>query len=100
MQRLEKLLTDPPNAMEVVRREGESAWGEKLRLYDALRFARLCAYFRHRNPDARITAGMFVFELTASDLEQALQGPPAELNYTFQIKGAEKLSQGQLPFLK
>ncbi|HXC01906.1 MAG TPA: hypothetical protein VNU49_04580 [Opitutaceae bacterium] len=47
--------------------------------YDDLRLARLCAYLRKREPDERITYGVFVYELNQAQLDEALLGPPAEL---------------------
>jgi hypothetical protein len=47
--------------------------------YDELRLGRLCAYLRKREPDERITYGVFVYELNQAQLDEALSGPPAEL---------------------
>jgi Dolichyl-phosphate-mannose-protein mannosyltransferase len=47
--------------------------------YDNLRFARLCAYLRNREPDERITYGILVYELNRDQLNEALRGFPAEL---------------------
>ncbi|HEV8073790.1 MAG TPA: glycosyltransferase family 39 protein [Opitutaceae bacterium] len=47
--------------------------------YDELRLGRLCAYLRKREPDERITYGVFVYELNQAQLDEALLGPPAEL---------------------
>ena len=44
-----------------------------------LRFARLCAYLRHRKPVAEIGNSILVFQLNQRELDQALYGPPAEL---------------------
>lgn len=51
-------------------------WTQKIDLFDELRFARLCAYLRARTPAARITPAVFVFVLTADELNEALDGPP------------------------
>jgi hypothetical protein len=50
-----------------------------MQAYDDLRLARLCAYLRKREPDERITYGVFVYELNQAQLDEALLGPPAEL---------------------
>jgi hypothetical protein len=47
--------------------------------YDELRLARLCAYLRKREPDARITYGVLAYELNQAQLDEALSGPPVEL---------------------
>ncbi len=44
-----------------------------------LRFARLCAYLRKREPIANLGNSILVFQLKQRELEQALYGPPAEL---------------------
>jgi len=101
MRRLESVMaTSLAGANDLIKREGEAAWTQKVKVYDSLRFARLCAYLRKRLPDARITAGMFVFELTQDELERALVGPPAELRLDYQIRGTENLPQDQLDFIK
>jgi hypothetical protein len=72
---------------------------QKLRLYDELRFARLCAYLRRRSPTARITPAMFVFEVTAEDLAVALDGP-APIIPPATIQGLERLSNAWTDFLR
>ena len=47
-------------------------------LYDELRFARLCTHLRNREPDARVTNALLVYELSESQLNAALQGPAQE----------------------
>lgn len=47
--------------------------------FERLRFARLCAYLRHRESIANIGYSIFVFRLTEDDLRQALCDPPPEL---------------------
>jgi len=44
-----------------------------------LRFARLCAYLRQREPIANLGNSILVFQLTQRELDQALYGPPPEL---------------------
>jgi hypothetical protein len=46
--------------------------------YDVLRFARLCAFLRHRQPDDEIGHAILVFRLTATDLRRALDDHPIE----------------------
>lgn len=75
-------------------------WREKFRIYDDLRFGRLCAYLRRRQPDERITYGLLVFELSTEDLKEALAGSPAEWCTTRAIKDVDTLSKDQLDFVK
>ena len=44
-----------------------------------LRFARLCAYLRQREPIANLGNSILVFQLNQRELDQALYGPPPEL---------------------
>src|SRR5881398_419972 len=44
-----------------------------------LRFARLCAYLRQREPIANLGSSILVFQLNQRELDQALYGPPPEL---------------------
>jgi hypothetical protein len=44
----------------------------RYRIYDGLRFARLAAYLRTRDPDDRVTYSTLVYEVSANELQQAL----------------------------
>jgi len=44
-----------------------------------LRFARLCAYLRRREPTANVGNSILVFQLNQQELEQGLDGPSDEL---------------------
>jgi hypothetical protein len=48
---------------------GEAA---RYRRYEGLRFARLAAYLRTREPDERVTYSTLVYEVTAAELQRAL----------------------------
>ena len=67
--------------------EGASLWMKKIDDFDYLRFGRLCAHLRKREPDSRITYGMHVYEVGLDELREALVGPPAELYTTDPVKG-------------
>lgn len=55
-------------------------WQNEYLQYDHLRFARLCAWLRKkRPPEDNVGNAIFIWKLTAADLEAALMGPPAEL---------------------
>ena len=57
-------------------------------MYELLRFSRLCAYLRGREPDAWITPNVLVYELDDRSLNEALNGPPRGLVDKASIKGA------------
>ena len=44
-----------------------------------LRFARLCAYLRQREPDNHVGYSILIYRLTCDELDQALRGEPTEL---------------------
>lgn len=47
----------------------------KYRLYDELRFARLCKYLQSRTPDAHAGHAILIFRLDTAELAAALTGP-------------------------
>ena len=52
--------------------------------FDALRFARLTAYLRKRNPDDVINGSVLVYKLTDAEISLAVDGPPPELGIDVQ----------------
>jgi Dolichyl-phosphate-mannose-protein mannosyltransferase len=52
-------------------------------LLQRLRFGRLCAYLRKREPIANVGNSILVFQLNQRELDQALHGPPVELASSF-----------------
>lgn len=53
---------------------------QSFKLYDHLRFARLCAWLRHRGrPLGHAGHGILIWKLELGDLQAALEGPPVEL---------------------
>ena len=59
------------------------------RIFELLRFARLCAFLRTRQPDAWITPNVLVFEVDEKSIAEALTGPPRGLVNRGSIIGAE-----------
>jgi hypothetical protein len=57
-------------------------------IFEYLRFSRLCAYLRGREPDAWIAPNVLVYELDGKSLSEALTGPPRELVDPASIAGA------------
>ena len=54
-------------------------WRGIIRDYGHLRFYRLAAFLRQREPDDTVNYSILVYRLTENDLARALNGPPAEL---------------------
>lgn len=50
-----------------------------LKRFLELRFCRLCAFLRQRQPDDQVGYSILIYRLTAADVMQSLNGPPAEL---------------------
>jgi hypothetical protein len=48
------------------------------RSYDQLRFGRLAAYLRQREPDAHVGYSILIYRLSDQQIRAALRGPPAE----------------------
>jgi hypothetical protein len=68
------------NSSEVMRADFvDDGWNEKVKTFEALRFARLCAFLRKREPVAKVGYSIFVYSLSNQDVDLALYGPPAEL---------------------
>ena len=59
--------------------QGRAWWEAELADFRQLRFARLCASLRQRDPDAWAGTSIAIYELDAAQLREALEGPPAEL---------------------
>ncbi len=57
-------------------------------LFDHLRFARLCAWLRRREPDDSVGYSILIYRLTDGDVRDALYGPPAELAADIEVAGA------------
>ena len=52
---------------------------EAIYAFNLLQAGRLRSFLRHRRPDANVGGSIVVFRLNAADLEEALLGPPSEL---------------------
>ena len=50
--------------------------GQQFDAFNQLRFARLCAWLRPRQPDDEVGHSILIYRLTDGDLRQALTGPP------------------------
>jgi hypothetical protein len=56
----------------------ENSLADRFALFDELRFARLCAFLRQRSPDSEAGYSILVYRLTTEEIQEALDGPPAE----------------------
>ena len=72
----------------------------RLQLFEQLRFNRLCAHLRCREPDSRVTNGLLVYELSTAELAAALDGPPAETAPADAVLGSKRFPQEALDFIK
>jgi hypothetical protein len=68
-----------PLQMDHLSSADAATWHRLVRDYDELRFGRLAAYLRQRTPDDSIGYSILIFTLTDRDVQEALDGPPAEL---------------------
>jgi len=79
VERLEAAQADPAAFDALLAERGEAAWNRRLGEYEQLRFARLCAWLRRREPDAQVGHSILLYRLSADDATAAVYGPPAEL---------------------
>jgi hypothetical protein len=71
--------SDSSARVALIVNDGASAWARRIRTFERLRFERLCAFLRHRSPDAQIGYSIFVFEVSDPEVNRALYGRPREL---------------------
>ena len=60
---------------------------ERRTLFEHLRFARLCAFLRRREPDDEVGHSILIYRLSDDDVRRALDGPPAELTPDVAVEG-------------
>jgi 4-amino-4-deoxy-L-arabinose transferase-like glycosyltransferase len=82
--------------------QANGVWLQKIKFHDDLRFSRLCAYLRQREPEQRIGYGLFVFELSANELARAIDPAvrPAEMRSSYYVKGTEHRKDNEIDFLR
>jgi hypothetical protein len=100
MARLRAAMRSQQTLDALMAAEGTDTWLNRVSQFDYLRFSRLCAYLRQREPDERITYGMHVYHLTLEDLDAALNGPPPELRPANAIKHADRYPDEALDFVR
>lgn len=98
--RFHAVMNQPEALQALIEREGFVNWAATMADFDFLRFNRLCAYLRQREPDERITYGTVVYHLEVDDLQTALAGPPPEMAPDDVIKGAADEPDNGIDFLR
>src|SRR5438094_241796 len=74
---------------EAERQQRTSAFlRDKFPLFEQLRFSRLCAFLRRREPDDNVGYSILIYRLSDQDVREALYGPPAELLPEVRVAGA------------
>jgi hypothetical protein len=80
MQTYEETSDDPAARAVLNDARPPGYWDKIYRDFDALRFARLCAWLRHnRPPDDNVGYSILIWHLDLPTLDAALLGPPPEL---------------------
>lgn len=80
VQLMKPLLSDDPAERTSALHElSPDQWIEVLNRYEFLRFHRLAAFLRQREPDDNIGYSILVYRVSDNDLSRALEGPPVEL---------------------
>jgi hypothetical protein len=69
---------DPKRRDALLRQVGNPNVANEFRLFEHLRFARLCAYLRQREPTDEVCYSILIYRLSDRDIEQALTGPIVE----------------------
>ncbi|HZL99129.1 MAG TPA: hypothetical protein VFD43_02660, partial [Planctomycetota bacterium] len=76
VERLEAAQADPAAFEALLAERGGEGWNRRLHDYELLRFARLCAFLRGREPDAQVGYSILLYRLSAEDAAAAVYGPP------------------------
>lgn len=73
------LKASPNGHPELMQDITPAQWSKAWTLYERLRFARLCHYLRHRQPDGTAGYSILIYRLTKAELDAALEGDPGTL---------------------
>jgi hypothetical protein len=80
LEALERSAQDPQLRAALLKKYPESFWDNEYNVFEKLRFARLCAWLRHRSqPTANVGYAILIWKLDDASLHEALYGPPVEL---------------------
>jgi Dolichyl-phosphate-mannose-protein mannosyltransferase len=72
LERLAATRDGPAARQDLLRKTGFSSPGEVLSVFDQLRFGRLCAFLRQREPDDEVGYSILIYRLTDDDIKRAL----------------------------
>ena len=65
---------DPVRRAALLRDAPAANWNTAMERYNLLRFARLCEYLRVRPPEATVGFSIFIYQLSATELDAAVGG--------------------------
>lgn len=98
VSQLRRVGADPARRAALQKPSSRLKWASEIDLLDNLRFARLCAWLRHRGgPPRQIGHSILVWKLGEAELRAALFGPPVELasgTDTINIRRLRRLELG------
>lgn len=66
---------DPERWQQRLAESEPEFWDNRLEMFGDLRFSRLLAYLRERNPDEQVGHSILIYRLTDEQLRQAIYGP-------------------------
>ncbi len=75
MQELFAEQKKPETFMDFVKAKGRDYWISRYRLYDLMRFSKLCRYIRDREPDDYAGYSILIYKLSDDDIEKAMAIP-------------------------
>jgi hypothetical protein len=76
------LLSDDRPAREAALAQfAPGTWFDQINSFERLRFHRLAAFLRQREPDDNVDFSILIYRVNDNDLTRALDGPPAELKH-------------------
>lgn len=70
---------NPAARAALLRQTGEQYWVDRFRVFEHLRFARLMAWLRTREPDAQVGHSILIYRVDAPELSRAMDGPSPEV---------------------
>jgi len=71
---------DAATRNQMIQAKGEAFWQGNIQDFEMLRFCRLCAYLRQREPDDNVGYSILIYRLSDKDIQDALYGPPPGLD--------------------
>jgi hypothetical protein len=72
---LDKARPDPAGG-DSPRRPNQQTRLQLVGLFEQVRFCRLCAFLRKRQPDGQLGHSILMYDLSAADVQRAVNGPP------------------------